>query len=209
MENTRQGAGSRTVFPRPQLLSKAQKVGYDRSRHRHQRGHYGAYRERVRQLSLIRDLYSRFAHIGAEGLKFCVVGGFGAILQFLIQDTLHFKLGVGALTAETFGIAAGIVVTFFGNRYWTYADKRSNGREFIRETWQFLLWCLLGLGIQLGLQAIATYSLGFKSGLAYNVVTAFGIGIATVFRFWAYRTFVFTAVKPPATAEELQPEPTP
>jgi putative flippase GtrA len=159
-------------------------------------------------LSLIRDLYSRFAHIGAEGLKFCVVGGAGAILQFLIQDSLHFKLGMGALTAETIGIVAGIVVTFFGNRHWTYADKRSHGRAFIRETYQFLLWCLLGLGIQLGLQAIATYGLGFKSGLAYNVVTAFGIGVATIFRFWAYRTFVFVAVPSSGAAEELQPEPT-
>lgn len=160
-------------------------------------------------MSLIRDLYSRFAHIGAEGLKFCLVGGLGAILQFLIQDTLHFKLGVEALTAEACGITAGIIVTFIGNRHWTYADRRNHSKQFFRETAQFLFWCLLGLAIQLGLQSIAIYGLGFKSGLAYNVVTAFGIGVATVFRFWAYRTFVFTAVQPSAeAAEELQPEPT-
>lgn len=169
-------------------------------------------REDRAQLSLIRDLYSRFAHIGVEGLKFCVVGGLGAILQFLIQDSLHFKMGVEALTAEAFGIAAGIVVTFFGNRYWTYAHKRSHGREFFRETALFLFWCLLGLGIQLGLQWIATYGLGLKNGIAYNLVTAFGIGVATIFRFWAYRTFVFTGGKGlpvPVDAEQLQTEPTP
>jgi putative flippase GtrA len=161
-------------------------------------------------LSLIRDLYSRFRHIGVEGIKFCIVGGAGAILQFGIQDGLHFEFGMEALTAETIGIAGGIVLTFFGNRYWTYAAKRSHGKEFFRETWQFLFWCLLGLGIQLGLQAVFTYGLGFKSGLSYNVVTALGIGIATVFRFWAYRTFVFVGdnsapVSQPA-AEELEPE---
>jgi putative flippase GtrA len=161
-------------------------------------------------LSLIRDLYSRFAHLGAEGAKFCVVGGLGAILQFLVQDTLHFKMGVGPLKAEIVGIAGGIVLTFFGNRYWTYRDKRSHGRDFFRETWQFLLWCLLGLGIQIGLQSIATYGLSLKDGISYNLVTAFGIGVATVFRFWAYRTFVFTATQPSAAAaEELQPEPAP
>jgi putative flippase GtrA len=158
-------------------------------------------------LNLIRDLYSRFRDLVHEVLKFGIVGGLGAILQFAIQDTLHFKMGMGALTAESIGIAAGIVVTFFGNRYWTYADRRSHGKEFIRETGQFLFWCLLGLGIQLGLQAIATYGLGYKSGLAYNAVTALGIGVATVFRLWAYRTFVFTAAEPSAEAlEELQPE---
>jgi putative flippase GtrA len=161
-------------------------------------------------LSLIRDLYSRFRHIGAEGIKFCVVGGAGAILQFGIQNGLHFEMGVGPLKAEFVGIAAGIVLTFFGNRYWTYAHKRSHGKEFFRETWQFLFWCLLGLGIQEGIQAATYYGLGLKDGISYNVVTALGIGIATVFRFWAYRTFVFTGDNSaPATqpaAEELEPE---
>ena len=101
-------------------------------------------------------------------------------------------MGMGALTAQTWGTAAGIILTFFGNRYWTYADKRSHGKEFFRETWQFLLWAVIGWVIQEGLQAAVTYGLGWKSGLAYNAATAFGIGIATVFRFWAYRTFVFT-----------------
>jgi putative flippase GtrA len=160
-------------------------------------------------LSLIRDLYSRFASIGAEGLKFCVVGGIGAILQFGVQNGLHFKMGVGPLSAETVGIAGGIVLTFFGNRYWTYADKRSHGKDFFRETWQFLFWCLVGLAIQLGLQAVVTYGLNLTDGISYNIATAFGIGIATVFRFWAYRTFVFTGgetVTLPVEAEMLEPE---
>ena len=158
-------------------------------------------------MNLIRDLYSRFRHLVHEVLKFGVVGGLGAILQFTVQDTLHFKLGVGALTAEFIGIMGGMVVTFIGNRYWTYRARRSHGKEFVRETVQFFVWCLLGLGIQLGLQAIATYGLGYKSGLAYNLVTAFGIGVATIFRLWAYRTFVFTAAVPSGEAiEELQPE---
>lgn len=160
-------------------------------------------------MSLIRDLYTRFGHIGVEGAKFCVVGGAGAVLQFAIQDTLHFKFGTEALTAEAIGIAAGMILTFYGNRHWTYADRRSHGKGIIRETGQFLMWCLFGLGIQLGLQAVATYGFGFKSGLAYNVVTALGIGVATIFRFWAYRTFVFVEKQPSAAAaEELQPEPT-
>lgn len=161
-------------------------------------------------MSLIRDLYDRFGHIGAEGLKFCIVGGFGAIVQFAIQDGLHLEAGVGPLTAEAIGIIAGIIVTFLGNRYWTYAAKRSHGKEFFRETWQFMLWAAIGWVIQEGLQAAFTYGLGLRDGISYNVVTAFGIGVATVFRFWAYRTLVFTGGKeeelPPVTAEQLEPE---
>ena len=158
------------------------------------------------QLSLIRDLYSRFRSLVHEVAKFGIVGATGALVQFGIQNPLHFALGIGALTAETIGIGGGIVVTFLGNRYWTYADKRSSGRAFYRETAQFLLWCLLGLGIQLGLQAIVTYGYDKTDGISYNLATAFGIAFATVFRLWAYRTFVFTATPSGEAMEELEPE---
>ena len=158
-------------------------------------------------MSLIQDLYGRFRHVVHEVAKFGIVGASGALLQFVVQDTLHFELGMEALTAEAIGISGGIVLTFFGNRHWTYADRRSHGKEFIGESLQFLLWCLLGLVIQLGLQWIVTYGLGHKGGLAYNLATALGIGIATVFRLWAYRTFVFKSVQPSGEAmEQLQPE---
>jgi putative flippase GtrA len=158
-------------------------------------------------LSLIQDLYGRFRHLIHEVAKFGIVGASGALLQFIVQDTLHFKFGMEALTAEAIGIAGGMVLTFFGNRYWTYADRRSHGREFIGETVQFFVWCAAGLVIQLGLQWVVTYGMGHKGGVAYNLATALGIGIATIFRLWAYRTFVFKAVQPSGEAmEQLQPE---
>src|SRR5215472_6935022 len=104
------------------------------------------------QLSLIRDLYSRFRILLHEVAKFGIVGATGAIVQFSVQNPLHFKLGLGALTAEAIGIAGGIIVTFIGNRYWTYRDRRALGKEFARETVLFVVMCLAGLGIQLGLQ---------------------------------------------------------
>jgi putative flippase GtrA len=158
-------------------------------------------------LSLIQDLYVRFRHLIHEVAKFGIVGASGAVVQFAVQDTLHLKLGMEGLTAEAIGIAGGMIVTFFGNRYWTYADRRSHGREFIGETIQFFVWCVAGLVIQLGLQWVVTYGLDQKSSIAYNLATALGIGIATIFRLWAYRTFVFKAVQPSGEAmEQLQPE---
>jgi putative flippase GtrA len=162
-------------------------------------------------LSLIRDLYSRIRDIaigiGAEGIRFCIVGGTGAIVQIGIQDLLHLMFGMGPLSAETVGIVAGMILTFFGSRYWTFADKRSHGREFIRETYQFFFWAILGWGIQEGIQAATWYGIGLKSGFAYTVVTCFGIGVATVFRFWAYRKFVFiNTPAAPVEAESLEPE---
>jgi putative flippase GtrA len=160
-------------------------------------------------LNLIRDLYSRFRHLVHEVAKFGIVGASGAVLQFLVQDTLHFKLGVGALSAEFVGIIGGIILTFLGNRYWTYRDRRSHGRDSIRESVLFVVMSVIGLGIQLGLQAIVTYGLGRTDGISYNLATVFGIGIATVFRLYAYRTFVFRLPTPASgAAEQLEPETT-
>jgi putative flippase GtrA len=158
-------------------------------------------------LNLIRDLYSRFRHLVHEVAKFGIVGALGAVLQFTVQDTLHFKMGIGPLTAEFVGIMGGIILTFFGNRYWTYRDRLTHGKEFVRESALFLVMSVLGLGIQLGLQTIATYGLGRTDGVSYNLVTAFGIGVATLFRLFAYRTFVFRGATPSGEPmEQLEPE---
>ncbi len=45
--------------------------------------------------------------------------------------------------------------------------------------------------IQVGIVDLAYYELGYKSGLAYNLATIIGIGLATLFRLFAYRKFVF------------------
>ena len=38
---------------------------------------------------------------------------------------------------------------------------------------------------------VSHYGLGYVSILADNVATIIGIGLGTLFRFWAYRKFVF------------------
>jgi len=169
-------------------------------------GRYGDHARGRNQLSLIRDLYSRFRILLHEVAKFGIVGAIGAIVQFSVQNPLHFKLGLGALTAEFIGIVGGIIVTFIGNRYWTYRDRRAQGRELARETLLFFAMSATGTGIQLGLQAIVTYGFGLKDGISYNLATAFGIGIATLFRLYAYRTFVFRGAPSGAAMEQLEPE---
>ena len=157
-------------------------------------------------MSLIRDLYSRFRILLHEVAKFGIVGATGAVVQFSVQNPLHFELKIGALTAEFIGILGGIVVTFLGNRYWTYRERRAQGRELARETSLFFVMSGLGIGIQLGLQAIVTYGFDKTDGISYNVATAFGIGIATLFRLYTYRTFVFRPTPSGAALEQLEAE---
>ena len=51
----------------------------------------------------------------------------------------------------------------------------------------------------------ATYGFGWDSPLQSNVFKFVGIGVATLFRFWSYRTWVFRAL--PATEAVSGAEP--
>jgi putative flippase GtrA len=105
------------------------------------------------------------------------------------------------------GYVAATCVTFAGNRYWTYRHRRDDSQGFARESFVFIVMNVIGIGIQVGLVALATYGLGWKDGFSYNAATVVGIGIATLFRLYAYRTFVFRVATPSGAAlEELEPE---
>jgi len=57
---------------------------------------------------------------------------------------------------------------------------------------------------------ISHYWLGFTSVLADNVAkNLVGVGFASVFRFWAYRRFVFTEFTDPLTHGRIVPVPAP
>ena len=55
-----------------------------------------------------------------------------------------------------------------------------------------MLLNVVGYVIQVGIVDIAYYGLGYKGGLSYNIATVIGIGLATLFRLFAYRKFVFS-----------------
>lgn len=157
-------------------------------------------------MSLIRDLYSRFRHLVHEVGKFGIVGALGAVIQFGVQNSLHYKAGMGALTAVFCGYVAATCFTFVGNRYWTYKDRRGHSKGLGHESVTFVVMNAIGIGIQEGLVALAFYGLDMRDGISYNLATVVGIGLATLFRLYAYRTFVFRATPSGAALEELEPE---
>ena len=53
--------------------------------------------------------------------------------------------------------------------------------------------------------AAVHYGLGMDSKLAYNVANIIGIGVATIFRLYCYRRWVFLLEDAPLT-EQLEPE---
>ncbi len=94
--------------------------------------------------------------------------------------------------ASVIATVVAIVFNYVGFRYFTYRDRDKSGRT--REMSLFLLFSVIGLVIENGVLYTATYGFGWDSPLQSNIFKFLGIGIATLFRFWSYRTWVFRAL---------------
>lgn len=136
--------------------------------------------------------------LASEATKFGIVGLTGVGVQIVAFNVLRYA-GPGAvgvleakpITAQVIAIGLATVVTYLGNRYWTY-HHREKGHP-ARELPIFLLLNAIAIGIGAGCLAISHYGLGLTSPLADNISgNVIGLGLGTLFRFWSYRRFVFT-----------------
>lgn len=125
-----------------------------------------------------------------EVAKFGVIGAVGFIIDFGGFNLLFYGPLAGHLTTSK--IISGVAATTFtwvGNRMWTFRHRRN--RPAHHEA--LLFFAVNGIGL-----VISTVWLNFThdylnmtSRGAVNLNTIIGIGLATIFRFWAYRQFVF------------------
>lgn len=130
-----------------------------------------------------------------EVIKFGVVGAVAYVVDLTVFNLLRFGpgelLGDKPLTAKAVSVALATCVAWYGNRQWTFRRRRTAAP--VRELVQFFVINAVGLGIGLLCLFVSHYVLGLRTPLADNV-SANGVGLvlSTLFRFWAYRRFVFT-----------------
>jgi putative flippase GtrA len=149
---------------------------------------------------LVRGLWLRFEHLIRELGKFGVIGG----VAFVV-DTIAFNLflhALGPVGAKVCSTVISASVAFIGNRFWTWRHRPRAGLR--REYLMYFGFNVVGLLIGLSCLWLSHYGLGhfwpsvFHTRLADNLAgqivgTAFG----TLFRFWAYRRFVFPEIRDP------------
>ncbi|MFI6769856.1 GtrA family protein [Streptomyces sp. NPDC050355] len=124
-----------------------------------------------------------------ELVKFGAVGGAGVVVNFAVFNLVRQLTEVPVVRASIIATIVATGTNYLGYRYFTYRDRDKRGRT--KELTLFLLFSAVGLIIENGLLYIATYGFGWDSRLQSNVFKFLGIGIATLFRFWSYRTWVF------------------
>ncbi|AKN68480.1 membrane protein [Streptomyces sp. PBH53] len=127
-----------------------------------------------------------------EVAKFGAVGGAGVLVNLGVFNLVRHVSDLPVVRASIIATVVAIAFNYVGFRYWTYRDRDKSGRT--RELTLFLLFSAVGLVIENGLLFLATYGFGWDSPLQSNVFKFVGIGVATLFRFWSYRTWVFRAL---------------
>ncbi|MEU3793453.1 GtrA family protein [Streptomyces fructofermentans] len=152
-------------------------------------GKGGTRRAHARPPSAVRVRIDRLIR---EIAKFGAVGGAGLLVNLVTFNLVRSTTDLQVVRASVIATVVAIVSNYIGFRYFTYRDRDKSGRT--KEMSLFMLFSAVGLVIENGILFAATYGLGFDSPLASNVFKFVGIGIATLFRFWSYRTWVFRAL---------------
>jgi putative flippase GtrA len=144
------------------------------------------------------SLTERLRRLAPEAVAFGIIGAGNTLLYMAIY---WLALPIGAVKASVIATVVTTTLAYLANRYWTY---RHHTRTALRREYTlFFGFNLVGMVIQSGLVAVGKYGFGLTEKgdeLKFLGVTVVGIGIATIFRFWAYRTFVF--LKPPVDGHE-------
>ena len=144
-----------------------------------------------------RSSRDRLRAVGPELGKFVVVGGSCFLLDFLLFNAFHFGLGLGPLTSTVLSTIIATLASYVGNRLWSFAHRVSADTSETRSLGIYLLINLVGLAITLAAVGVGHYVLDLTGPVALNIAKLVGTGVATVFRFWGYRRWVFDK----ATAE--------
>ncbi|MFB7932825.1 MULTISPECIES: GtrA family protein [Streptomyces] len=135
-----------------------------------------------------------------EAAKFGVVGALAFVVDNGGYNLLVFGLPGGAeggpmrtspVQASVIATTAAALFSWVGNRYWTYRDQHRE--KVTQELVLFLVANGVGLAITAGTVFASRQLLGLDSALSDNTARIFGWVLATLFRFYAYRRYVFVA----------------
>ncbi|MEU9174487.1 GtrA family protein [Streptomyces sp. NPDC048420] len=132
---------------------------------------------------------SGLRRIVREAAKFGAVGGAGLLVNLVVFNLVRHVTELPVVRASVIATVVAIAFNYIGFRYFTYRDRDKSGRT--KELTLFLLFSVVGLVIENGILYAATYGFGWDSPLQSNIFKFVGIGIATLFRFWSYRSWVF------------------
>lgn len=139
-------------------------------------------------------LRERLTLLTREIAKFGAVGGVGLLVNLAVFNFVRHTTELQVVRASILATVVAIACNYVGFRHFAYRDRDKSRRT--KELTLFLLFSAVGLVIENGVLYTATYGFGWDGPLQSNVFKFLGIGVATLFRFWSYRTWVFRRLQP-------------
>ena len=140
-----------------------------------------------------RKLMGLASMLWREVAKFGVVGG----VAFIIDSGIYLWLLEGPMDDSEVKakVVAGVVATIFSwvaNRYWTFRHRRQ--ANVVREVVMFFIMNAIGLGIAAACVFVTKYWIGLTDTTSVFIAgSVVGLVLGTIFRFFAYRFWVFGA----------------
>ncbi len=128
-------------------------------------------------------------------IKFAIVGGFGAVVDFGVLNLMVLGFGWEKFFANLLSVSCAIVSNFTWNRLWTYPESRE--RPLHTQFGQFALVNLVGLAINqavfLGTDALLFGPL-FPKPLDYNLAKAAAIVVVLFWNFFINRVWTYRGI---------------
>ncbi len=139
-------------------------------------------------------------------LKFCVVGIFGAVIDFGVMNLLLQLTAVGSRIASTISFIAAVCSNFLWNHFWAYPDSRQ--KSIVHKLAQFFIVSLIGLGIRfllfltveepiirLSEQIVPENFFLDPVTVGHNLTLVISIGIVLIWNFFANRFWTYNDVE--------------
>lgn len=143
---------------------------------------------------LVRALRERFDQLLRELGKFGVVGAICYGIDVAVFNVVRAITGEPIL-AKVVSTVIAATIAFLGNRFWTWRDRERSGlhREYVLYFGINLVGLLIGVAcLWVSHNWLGSYWPVLTSALADNIsANVIGVGLASLFRFWAYRRYVF------------------
>ncbi|GAA0410571.1 hypothetical protein Acor_14290 [Acrocarpospora corrugata] len=130
--------------------------------------------------------------IAREVTKFGTIGAIGFVISVPGSNVLRYGVGLGPLTSVVLATVVACVFTYYAHRHWTWRDRGNSGQ--MQEFALFAIFNGIGLLIQLLCVGFTEYTLKLSNPVALNSANLVGVAAGTLFRFWAYRKWVFFPV---------------
>ncbi len=144
----------------------------------------------LRVRDVVRGVWREAAMFGTVGaLAFVLDNGGYTLLVFGFPGGGGGPMRAVPVQASVIATGAATVFSWLANRYWTYRQRH---RENVaRELALFTFVNVIGMVITAGMVVLSRQMLGLDSALSDNIARACGWFLATLFRFFTYRRYVF------------------